>query len=99
MKKRNEILVKVREAIRHPYAWPGGYPVYVILSDGERLHAQCARENYRQISQATRTNARDGWQAAGADVFWEGAPDICPHCNKELESAYGDPDAKEGEQS
>ena len=91
MQKRNAIMHRVREAVRHPYAWPGGYPVYVVLADGETLCAQCVRENYRAISQSTRRGDRDGWAAAGADIFYEGR-EYCAHCSKELETAYGDPD-------
>ena len=85
---KNEILQQVKNAIRQPYAWPGGYPVYTILSEGEMLCAQCARENFKLIADSTRKNMRDGWQAIGADVFYEGEYS-CAHCGKLLESAYG----------
>ena len=91
---RNATLVRVREAIRHPYAWPGGYPVYVVLTDGELLCRECARDNYRLISHATRHNERDGWAAFGGDVVYEGT-NYCANCNKDLESAYGDGDDHE----
>lgn len=86
---RNETLQAVREFIRQPYAWPGGYPLVLVLSDGETLCATCARAEYRQISNATRHNLRDGWRAAGVEVHWEGEPEICAHCGRETESAYG----------
>ena len=89
------ILRQVRSAIRSPYAWPGGYPVYTVMADGELLCAKCARSEYRQISEATRTNDRGGWAALGAEVYWEGADVHCAHCNTALESAYGDPDGAE----
>lgn len=28
-----------------------------------------------------------------ADVYWEGPPETCADCNREIPSAYGDPDA------
>ena len=40
---RNSTLIRVREAIRNPYAWPGGYPIYTVLYDGALLCATCAR--------------------------------------------------------
>lgn len=94
-KQRNQILHDVREAVRHPYAWPGGYPIYVYMTDGEMLCRDCVRSNYREISHATRHKERSGWAAAGVDVYWEGPNMFCAQCNKELESAYGDPDAEE----
>ncbi len=88
------ILTQVKQAIREPYAWPGGYPVYTVMADGELLCPHCARENYRQI--VADTNARFGgtWRAAGAGVKWEGADEHCCHCGKNLPSAYGDPEAE-----
>jgi hypothetical protein len=79
---------QVKRAIREPYAWPGGYPVYTLLADGELLCRECARSEFKQIVYATRHNLRDGWKAAGADILWEGTEE-CAHCNKELPSAYG----------
>jgi hypothetical protein len=88
---RNAILQRVKSAIREPFAWPGGYPRYVVMADGELLCADCARKEYRQIIRATRDGLRDGWRAAGAEILWEGR-ETCAHCNAELPSAYGEPD-------
>ncbi len=82
----------VKNAIRHPYAWPGGYPIYTVMSEGELLCPECARQNFRQIAEATRDGLRDGWQALGAEAYWEGADQQCAHCGKDLPSAYGDPE-------
>lgn len=88
---RNEIVQKVKEYIRNPVAWPGGYPVVLYMADGECLCSKCAKENYRLISQSTRDNARDGWQAYAVDLHMEGEPLVCAHCSTEIESAYGIP--------
>jgi len=71
-----------------PFAWPGGYPVYAIMDDGEYLCFDCVRDN----SEVHEGNQADGWRFEGADIYWEGPTMTCAHCNKELESAYGDPD-------
>lgn len=89
---RNQITQAVREFIREPYAFPGGYPKVLIMLDGECICAKCAKENYRLISLETRKRYRGGWQAVGVDIHWEGAPMVCSHCNAEIESAYGEPD-------
>ncbi len=91
-KQSATILRAVRHAIRHKYAWPGGYPIYTIMSDGELMCAECARANYRQISNATRHGDRDGWAAIGAEVYWEGPDELCAQCGAMLPSAYGDPE-------
>lgn len=85
--KAQEILAQVKNAIRNPFAWPGGYPVYTVMRDGELLCSKCAKGNYRLIAQATKDDLGDGWQAAGADILWEGE-EYCAHCGKELEPAY-----------
>lgn len=95
MKPRNEIMANVRRAIRELFAWPGGYPIYIYTSAGEMLCAQCARENYRAISEATRNRLNDGWRVEGTDVYWEGPPQSCCNCSKPLPSAYGDPETTE----
>ena len=86
----NETMQAVRAFIRQPYAWPGGYPLVLVMRDGETVCAKCARENYRLISSATRTNDRSGWEAAGVQPHYEGSPEYCANCNAATESAYGE---------
>ena len=84
-------------AYRHgPYAWPGGYPAYLLMQDGEMICWTCFREEYREIAEAsTNPSYSTGWEPYGLDVLWEG-PELCAHCTTELQSAYGD--TTEGEQ-
>ena len=90
---KNQILEQVKDAIRNPYAWPGGYPVYVVMADGSMLCRDCARKEYKLIANATINHERDGWKAAGADILYEGT-EYCGHCSCELESAYGEPETE-----
>ncbi len=70
------------------FAWPGGYPMALLMADGEVIDAQAARENYRAIRRAT-----DGdWLAEAAFIHWEGEPLQCAHSERAIESAYGIPD-------
>jgi hypothetical protein len=86
------LLRSVRAFIREPYAWPGGYPLILVLADGETLCAKCARAEYRQISNATRHALRSDWRAFDVRVHWEGEPETCAHCMvAKTESAYGTP--------
>ncbi len=84
-----EILLAVKSAIRQPYAWPGGYPLYIIMVDGEALSIEAARDNWRSICHATLAGLRDGWQAAGVAINWEDTSLYCAHTGKQIESAYG----------
>lgn len=97
MRTPAEILRDVRDYARgnRSYAWPGGYPVYLHMADGAMLCPDCAKSEYRQISDSTRNRFSDGWQADGLAVYWEGPAECCAHCSKTLESAYGDPEAED----
>lgn len=88
----NALTRELREALRNPCTFPGGYTKAIYLSDGERICPECARKQYRQISRSTRQQARDGWALLGIDIYWEGPPEYCVQCNKKLPSEYGDPD-------
>lgn len=75
----------IRAAIRAGYAWPGGYELVFMMSDGECLCMDCARENYRQISASTRTGARDGWRVVStitAEEIEDFTP--CANCGRDL---------------
>lgn len=89
----NTILQEVKDAIRHPYTWPGGYPVYVVMFDGALLCNECAKKEYKQIAHSTKHQIRDGWDAMGATILWEGT-EYCAHCSKQLESAYGEEESE-----
>jgi hypothetical protein len=92
MANSTRILRDVKSAIREPYAWPGGYPLYVLMNDGEALSIEAAKENWRSICWSTLHKSRDGWDAAGVDINWEDTNLVCAHTGKPIESAYGDQD-------
>lgn len=73
-----------------PYAWPGGYPRYFQMNDGEALSFDAARDNVRAILEAIAGDLRDGWQVIECSIHWEGEALICAHSSEEIPSAYGD---------
>ena len=79
------------------HAWPGGYPMYFITSDGAALSFEAVRENYRSVSYSIRANCDDGWRVVACDVNWEDSHLYCDHSGEHIEPAY-DSDI-EGEQS
>lgn len=86
-----DTLRDVKRAIRDGgYAWPGGYPLYVVMDDGEALSVAAARENWRKIVHETLHGLRGGWRAVGVDINWEDAELYCAHTGERIESAYGD---------
>lgn len=80
---------EIRQAVRQKFAWPGGYPLYLVMKDGESICMACARKEWKQISFSTRAEYRNGWQAEAATVNWENSELCCAHCNGKIESAYG----------
>ena len=43
---------RLKQAIRSKYAWPGGYPLYLVTVDGEALSIDAARDCWRQVCHA-----------------------------------------------
>jgi hypothetical protein len=70
------------------YAWPGGYPCYFVMSDGEALSWDAAVENAAEIRDAIIANDRSGWRAVALDINWEDNDLICCHTGNKIECAY-----------
>lgn len=90
--KPSVILRDVKQAIRQPYAWPGGYPLFVLMADGEALSIDAAKTKWPQIVRSTLAGSRDGWAAAAVDINWEDGELFCAHTGKRIESAYTEPE-------
>ena len=69
----------------------GCYTVVYLTKDGGTLCADCA--NGENGSDASETADDPSWRLVDADVYWEGPTLQCDHCNADIESSYGDPDA------
>lgn len=77
---------------QNKYAWPGGYPLYFICSDGEALSWDAVVENAGEIRDALISNDRwSGWHLCAIDVNWEDGDLYCAHTNLRIESAYAEP--------
>ena len=82
---------ELKQALRAgPYAWPGGYPLYFITSDGEPLSFAAVRENYRQVLDAMRHGNRDGWGVVAITANWEDGELYCAHTGERIPSAYAE---------
>lgn len=75
---------ELRTAIRHPYAWPGGYQTVIVMSDGEIICHECARENYRLLSKSLKERSNDGWRPCAWELFLEGEDETCCNCGKQI---------------
>lgn len=86
-----ETKTNIKEAIRHKYAWPGGYPLFLITADGAALCIDCGKKEFRRIASAWASHDNTGgWHVDASDVNWEDTDLYCDHCSKRIESAYGD---------
>ena len=81
----------LKDIVRQPYAWPGGYPKFLIMASGEGVCKKCAKDNAKLIIKATRQGFDAGWEAVAVDVNWEDENLFCDHCGDQIESAYGEP--------
>jgi hypothetical protein len=92
-------LQEVKRLLRHgPWAWPGGYPLYLVCDDGGALCFTCARKEWRQVVSAHlrpwAQNAEiDQWRIATYDTNWEDPELQCEHCGKRIQSAYAEDEA------
>lgn len=76
---------EIKEAIRQKYAWPGGYQLYAVCSDGGILCTACMRQELHQILRSTRTGASDGWCIEAIEYADAGEPESCDHCGDSIE--------------
>ena len=85
----------IKQAL-YRYAWPGGYPVFLVTTDGAALCPNCVKSEIRLIVDACRRDDNTGgWQALGADINWEDPNLYCDHCNERIESAYAEEEDSE----
>ena len=78
----------IKYAIRNRYAWPGGYPLFLLCVDGGVLCVACGKSEYKSIADSIRHDIHDGWNVNGADVNWEDEDLYCDHCGNNIECAY-----------
>lgn len=70
------------------YAWPGGYPMYLITSDGAALSFTAARDEFHQIAWSIQHKVNDGWRVVGCDINYEDNDLFCDHTGEPIEAAY-----------
>lgn len=68
------------------YAWPGGYQMAFITSDGGLLCFECVRAEYSNVIWSIKNKVGDGWRVIACDILYEApdGPEYCSHCNKIL---------------
>jgi hypothetical protein len=91
---RKQIGLEVNREPLPAFAWPGGYPIFYVFTDGGCICPECANENILEIDGANRgqgqRNSHGGWAIDAHDVNWEDGELTCDHCHKRIESAYAE---------
>lgn len=86
-----------RYVARTRYAWPGGYEMFAICSDGEVLCCDCCKTEYSRIAGAHRGS---GWDVIAIDSTANCEIDriFCAHCNRMiLEEDTSEPESNTSE--
>lgn len=75
----------LKDIIRRPYTWPGGYERAAVTTDGGLLCHRCLKEEYHNVLHSTMHQYNDGWEVAGQVIVEEfDAPIYCDHCSSQL---------------
>jgi len=86
-------LKDIKAALRNgKYAWPGGYPLYFVCTDGAVLSFEAVRAEWRQVVAsvlAYRGGSTD-WHVTMVETNWENPTLHCEHTGERIESAYAE---------
>lgn len=72
-----------------PYAWPGGYPLYLVDEEGDCYHIDCVKGIFKSVVRDTKRGI-GGFVMTAVEVNWEGKHLFCYECHKYIDSAYGE---------
>lgn len=75
-----------------PFAFPGGYPLVYLCSDGGVLCHSCCIGEAAEIMRAIRDGDSSGWRVVACDALYEG-DSTCDHCGHRTVGAYEDEDS------
>tara|TARA_R100001377_G_scaffold51740_1_gene30280 strand:+ start:56 stop:316 length:261 start_codon:yes stop_codon:yes gene_type:complete len=81
------ILHKVKEAIRHHYAFPGGYPLFAVTADDGALCCTCLSVEFKNICYSINEEINDGFRVADVVINYE-SEILCDNCGNDIEKAY-----------
>ena len=71
------------------FAWPGGYQMFLICSDGAPLCFDCGQKEARQIMPAIAGKDGSGWRVVACEINYEDTDLTCGHCARRIPAAYG----------
>lgn len=78
----------LRRVIRNgPYAWPGGYPLFFITSDGATLAFSTVEKEYKSVLNSIKYRHNDGWCVVAYDINYESLL-YDDHTGEQIKAAY-----------
>lgn len=77
------------------YAWPGGYPLYFAMADGEPMSFAAIRANLRDVLGSLHYPARfeREWRPNVISINYEDGDLHCAHSGERIPSAYAEDEA------
>lgn len=88
---RIENTLQLRATLRAgAHAWPGGYPLYFITSDGGALSFETVQNNLRAVCWSVRHKSGDGWRVVACEINHEDGELTDSHTGKRIASAYSE---------
>ncbi len=88
----------VKAALRSgKYAWPGGYPLYFLTTEGEALSFEAVRKHWADVVRSVCgfQGGDSSWCVIEVATNWE-LPDLfCAETQERIESAYAEDEAAE----
>ena len=94
-KLQNMVIIVSDKPQLQAYAWPGGYPIVYYAGDMADICPECANGGNDAEFQNPKYQDDAQWILIECDIYWEGPDRFCAHCNRTIESAYGDPGEEE----
>lgn len=75
-----------------PYTFPGGYPLYFVMADGEALSFHAALGNrellYGTFDHEPPIIEDQQWRPVAVEINWECSDLRCAHTGELIEAAY-----------
>ena len=69
-----------------PFAFPGGYPLFLITSDGGALCFKCGKSEFYLIAGEIQDDDNGGWRVVACEINHGEESDLnCDHCSKLIE--------------
>jgi len=90
--KNGRMVKALKDFIRNPYVWPGGYARVMLSKDCEPICHKCVKDNAKIVIGHTRDHSDAGWEYIGDFANWENEYLYCAHCGAHIPSEYAEDD-------